>query len=159
MPDTPKQKSPAQIQVEALNRKRKPLISFESKDIEVVKKKHAEELAALNRQLVGMQAELTAKEAKIQELEDQIAKLQKPADTGPPVVLTEAAPGQPGTRQTRRAAAAAPKTDEKPKDEDKPKEPEQKEPGIREVIDENMPKITPAPAKPVRPGDGIEEDD
>lgn len=176
MPDTPKPKSAAQLQVEALNRKRKPLITFETKDIEILKKQHAAEIEAINRQLSGLQEDNKLKEARIQELEDQIAALQKPADKGPPVALTEAAPGQPGARQSRRAAAAKPAETvitNDPKDKEIKAAIEANPEVLTNIIKENAPAVaaivgtteppkTPpaaAPAKPVKPGDGIEEDD
>lgn len=179
MPDTPKPKTAAQIKVDTLNRKRKPLITFETKDVEVLKKQHAAEIEALNRQLAGMQTELTTKEAKIQELEDQIEKLQKPVETGPPIVKTEEVPGTGGTRRQRQAAAAKPAApvetvvvvndaqaaDIKAAIEKNPEVVKnvlkENAPAVAAILKDTEPPKTPqAPAaKPVRPGDGIEEDD
>lgn len=90
MSDT--KKTPAQIHVDALNRKRKPLIKFDDKPIEQLKKDHFFEIEELSRQLRQMQQSLTHKEAYIQELEDKLAKATNPP-APQPVQQTEEVPG------------------------------------------------------------------
>ena len=128
-------KSPAQVRVDALNRKRKPLIKFDEKPAAEALKAKDGEISNLNRQLVLLQKDQTQKEAYIRELEDKIALLQQPPKIEPQQ-LTEDVPGT-GQRRTRRAVVPAPVAQVEPHVIPKPEAPE---------------------AKP-KPGDGIAEDD
>lgn len=129
MSDT--KKTPAQIHVDALNRKRKPLIDFSKKPLDEALKAKDAEIENLTRQIAKLQEASTAKESYILELEGKLAKALNPQ--APQIVpQTEEIPG---TSRRRARVQVQPE--------------EAKAPAV---------KAPEVPAIP-NPGDGITEED
>lgn len=135
------QKTPVQIHLDALNRKRKPLIDLNKKPLDESIKERDATIENLSRQLAKLQEANTAKETYIKELEDKLAVAITPKPS-PEVVKTEEIPN---TRQRRARIEEPKKPEAKPEEIKKP---------------ESEPRPAPSTASPQGPpSDGITEED